>query len=962
MDIERKRRAFLVLREALAMPPAERPALIEQRCGGDAALVADVLAMLGQDDDAALLSGGDPLDVASRLVGAEDEDLREGQRLGDWRIVERLGAGGMGTVYLVQRDGDGYVQRGALKLIRRGMDSVELLARFRRERQILSRLDHPNIARLLDGGIGADGRPFLVMEHVDGEALPAWAARTEAGLEPRVALFLRLCDAVAHAHRQLIVHRDIKPGNVLVDVAGQPRLLDFGIAKVLEDSGGGDRTSGQRYLSPAYAAPEQAVDGPITTATDIYQLGLLLWELLSGARLQADAANTSAGPAQGLAAARMRAGDAGPSAIAARELRGDAGIILARATDPDPDRRYATVEAFAEDLRHWRAGRPIVARADSVAYRLHRFISRHRLPVALSLVALGALILGSALALWQAHRAEGEARLARAAQALLGRIFEASAPDAAAGERLTARELLDRGAERIGIELADEPRLRAEMLLTVGTLYRQLGQFEQAGALFADAARLVAANGEAPDSSAWLRAGLGLAIVERHRDQLAAADTRLTGLLGAIKEDAQRSLALNERAQVRERLGRFDDALIDARAAAAINRRRGAAGSPDLARDRQVESLVLTRLGRLDEAVLVVEDAIAIATGLFGDDDTRVAQMYNDLGVALTSKSRPADAEIALLKALAIRRDRLGDSHPAVAETLQILGGVQRQQGRLDDARGSLHEALAIQRASLGNEHSDIAHTLNSLAILELTVQSHASAETHLREALAIQHALGLAQTAPTATMTTTLGAILMRTGRYDEAGSMLRSALAVHREVLGDTHPAVMNTQNSLAQLAIRQEDGAAAIAHARAAVAIADSAFGPSRDTALIRATLASALLLDGQPAVALQTAIQAQAMFEEVGGADDPRLLQAVTIQARALLAMGHADQARPLAERTVRETPAVQIASVASAHALMARIASAEGKISEARQERATALLRLAELPAPEPALVRDIRGD
>jgi serine/threonine-protein kinase len=336
--------------------------------------------------------------------------------------------------------------------------------------------------------------------------------------------------------------------------------------------------------------------------------------------------------------------------------------------------------------------------------------------------------------------------------------------------------------------------------------------------------------------------------------------------------------------------------------------------------------------------------------------------MYNDFGVALTSKSQPAQAEAALRKALAIRRVRLGDAHPAVAETLQILGGTLRQQGRLDDARSSLREALAIQRASLGGAHSDTANTLNSLAILELTVQDYGPAETHLREALAMQQALGLAQTAPTATMTTTLGAILMRTGRYDEAGTQLRAALAVHRQVLGDDNPAVMNTHNSLAQLAIRQDDGAAAIAHAEAAVAIADSAFGPSRDTALIRTTLAAALLLDGSPAAALDAAVQAQAMFEQAGGADDPRLLQAVTIQARALLALDRADEARPLAERALRETPAAQLASLAGAHALLGRIARAQGRAGEADRAQASALATLAQLPAPEPALVRDVRGD
>ncbi len=284
MDLERKRRIFSILRRVVDLPMEQRESLLVEECAGDELLTREVRRMLDTGDG--VLLDRPAADIATRLAAATEETLPLGSMLGAWRLVRELGHGGMGTVYLAERSGDGYVQSGALKLIRRGMDSNEVLARFRRERQILSRLDQPNIARLLDGGIAEDGRPYLVMEFVDGVSIAQWSERTQAGLDARIELFLQICAAVAYAHRQLIVHRDIKPGNVLVDAHGNPKLLDFGIAKVIEGGMDSQRTAAaSRFLSPAYAAPEQrTADGVVSTATDIYQLGLLLFELLCGTR------------------------------------------------------------------------------------------------------------------------------------------------------------------------------------------------------------------------------------------------------------------------------------------------------------------------------------------------------------------------------------------------------------------------------------------------------------------------------------------------------------------------------------------------------------------------------------------------------------------------------------------------------------------------------------------------------
>ncbi|MBB5208086.1 serine/threonine-protein kinase [Chiayiivirga flava] len=965
MSLDLKRRAYLVLRDLLDTPTGERDACAVERCGDDTALLTEVRDLLATDTGGVLdrTAAG----VAARLVGGNDGDdaeavLPAGTQLGAWRLLQPLGQGGMGMVYLAERAGDGYVQRGALKLIKRGMDSAAVVARFRNERSILSRLTQPNIARLLDGGVAEDGRPFLVMEYVEGEPLSDWAARTAAGLDTRVALFLQVCDAVAHAHRQLVVHRDIKPGNVLVDARGVPKLLDFGIAKLLGDGEDATRTATSgHFLSPAYAAPEQRDGGFVTTAADIYQLGLLLFELLTGARFSAIAGNTGGHPSQRLAAARELVGDDGPTAITPRQLRGDAGIIVARATDADAARRYATVEALADDVRRWRDGRPILARPDSGLYRLRRFVARHRVAAALGVIAIVGLLGGSALALWQAQRAEREAQLARSAQAFLTSVFDAASPDSEAGARVTARELLDRGAERIERDLADQPRLRADMQVTLGTLYTQLGQYDQAQALL-ERARSGWPDGSADDAAARLRLLAKLAAVERRRGRLDDALALFDSVLATDAPADARSHVLVERALLHDERGAFDAGLADARAALAIDSARDDDAGLDIVRDRHIEALMLARLGRFDESQRVFDATLADASVRLGPDDTRVAQMHNDYAVLMSSASRPEPAEAHARKALDARRRRLGDDHPAVAETLQVLGGPLRQLGRLDEAQQVLEEALAIQRKVYGNEHVQVAGTLNSLGIVASTRQQYALAETYTRESLAIYRAIGSDRTVNTATITTNLAVAMMRQGKIADARPLLEDALALHRQLLGDRHPAIFSDYNALSQLSLREGRIDEAIAHARASAAVGDALFRPGRETATVHLTLANALLRAGRADEALAEIEGAIGTLTAIGAGSEPRMLYAIALQADALIDLDRVDAAAPLAERVLRERPANDIANRIGAHALMARLALARQQPARAQREREAARRLLATMAAPDPELAADIARD
>ncbi|MET0226312.1 MAG: serine/threonine-protein kinase, partial [Dokdonella sp.] len=505
MDRTRWQRISAIFERAVELAPAERAALLEQECAGDAELRREVDAMLAAD------ALGDTFDEhAQDLRGRAAADWVEwnasldGQLIGAWRVVREIGRGGMGLVFLVERADGQFEQQAALKLIKRGMDSEAVLARFLRERQILARLAHRNIASLIDGGIAPDGRPYFVMEHVDGVPLPRHCAEQRSTLEERLRLFFGICAAVQFAHRQLVVHSDLKPSNVLVSANGDVKLLDFGIARLLgEQEHGNAAPTVDRPLTPAYAAPEQLRGEPVTTTTDVYALGCLLYELLTGERPfrlhdepsldQLRHVLDSTGP---IPPSQLRLPDA---PVPPRRLRGDLDTIVLKALKREPDRRYATVDAFAEDLKRYLAGAPIAAHRDSALYRTRKFVARHWAAVAAS--AIGAIVLGSAIgmALWQARGKASEAQASREVAEFLVGLFAASDPTHTRGASVSAQDLLDQGAARLHRNEVGNPALRARFMQTIATSYMSLGLYQRALPLAQEA---LAVRQQAPGTNA----------------------------------------------------------------------------------------------------------------------------------------------------------------------------------------------------------------------------------------------------------------------------------------------------------------------------------------------------------------------------------------------------------------------------------------------------------------------------
>jgi serine/threonine-protein kinase len=749
--------------ELADQPPSDRDRRLAALASEDPALAARLAELLAADDE----SGGLFDRPAAELLG-EDPLLPAGSRIGSWHVLGLLGRGGMGEVYFAERDEGTFKQQAALKLIKRGMDSQAIVRRFLRERQILSRLDHPGIARLLDGGSTADGRPFFVLERVEGIPITEFCrGEHQAGrppLEGALRLVQDVCAAVDSAHRRLVIHRDLKPANILVTADGIVKLLDFGIAKLLaggEDEGDEEAAPltqlDARVMTPAYAAPEQILGEPATTATDVYALGVLTFELITGT-LPHTRDHRSV---QDMAAELSRQTVERPSAVLrrtpgeesrrlARRVAGDLDLVVLTALHRDPARRYPSAAAFADDLARALSGRPVRARPDTPRYRLRKFVGRNRLAVAAAALGLAALVSGLGLALWQAdaarlaaRRADAEARRAEQVKAFLLSVFEQSDPDRSRGEKVTARELLASGARRIDVELAGEPAMQAEMLDAVARSEANLGLVDAA----LDHARRALALREAA--------------LPRGDAQIAASRV----LLGNVTK------AHGEIGPARPILER---ALAETLAA------RGA-DSLETAEARRSLANALYRPEDLPRAIALLRQSLATTRRLRGDADIRTAEILQELGAFLEQTQRYEDAETAMRQALGRLVRALGPGHPRVAVAQADLARLLDRVSRTAEARVLLERAIATQRVVYGPRHPNLAQTLFSYGVL-LLGQRQPAADGPLREALDIYgpdrfegaHCLRY------------LGLSAMNQGRYQEAAGLFTRAAATYASTMG--------------------------------------------------------------------------------------------------------------------------------------------------------------------------------
>ncbi|MEM1053960.1 MAG: serine/threonine-protein kinase [Bacteroidota bacterium] len=736
------------LAEALDRPPPDRAAYLDTL---DPAVRAEVQALLREEQSDGLLER--PLTTGAFVGGLahelEDEPgPLEGHRVGPYLVQERVGLGGMGDVYRARRADGLFDREVALKVVRSGADTEAVLQRFAAERLILGRLRHPGIARLLDAGI-EDDRPWLAMDFVEGQ--PITEGTTALTIRERVELLVGVAEAVHTAHQSLVVHRDLKPSNVLVsrDSSGRPRamLLDFGIAKILDPETDPDLTvvDGRRPMTRTYAAPEQVRGEPPTTATDVYGLGLLLYEVLSSTRPFPDEGSRTQ-----LEGAILN--DDPPPPSTAAPLDRDLDTICLKALRKEPTERYASAEAFATDLRRWLADEPITARPPSARYRTRKFISRHRVGVA---AALGAVIVGIGLTAVYAtslarerDRARTEAESAAQVAELMTEMFDRDpfAGDAERLDSMTVRTfLVQRGAEAVD-GLADQPVLQARMATLLSHLYGQLGDYDRA---FTYAERSVALH----DSL-----------------RLATAQT------------GEAHSALGNAYNFR---GEYAEAEAQYRRALALAEVTHETGHPNIAQAVNNLAYVLPDVDRenaIIEAISLGRRALSLYINAFGEDHLDVAQAHNNLGAYLYSNDQNEEAATHYARALAIREESLGD-HPLVANTQSNLANLLHEQGDAEGAIPLFEAAIQTYRELLGAEHPSVSTALYGMGEALEDLGRLSDAEAALLGSLAIDRATLPAGHPYIADGLVSIGQLRLKAGRFSEAEVPLREAVAIHRQ-----------------------------------------------------------------------------------------------------------------------------------------------------------------------------------
>lgn len=737
--------------EALELSGDERSAFIKAQCGDDEALRNRVVELVAAAEASADGFDGRFSQIRDRLLdevlgrdpdaSQESEDL-SGSRINNWRLERRLARGGLATVYVAQRDDGQYDQRVAFKVLRRGLDTDDLVARFRAERQILSALDHPAIAGILDGGALEDGRPYLVLEYVDGKSITGYCSDNNLSVRQRVALFLHVLRALHHAHRHLIVHRDIKPSNIMVSNDGHVSLLDFGIAKLLDPEavpGGSTLTrTGISMLTPGYCSPEQHAGKPVTTASDIYQAGAVLYELLTGKRPKTvgeeDDIVASPVPSQSLR---------GSPDLAA--VRGDLDAIVFRAMHTDPLQRYASADEMAADLERYLDGQPVTARPDTLRYRLAKFAKRRPLvlpAVLVTLIAVGGYI---ATLISYNEQLRIEQRRASAAQTFMVDLLRSPDPfrpaDSDLGRNITVVDALDLGVGRLKTDLHDDPQLRASLLAAIASVYASLDQHRKAIELGEEALALQQTVFGEPSNEVLDSLEL-LARQHRALSEYEPAeqyfDRQLDMALELYPEDHPRvGAAQAESAAIANAVG--DVGAAERLYGEGIQRMRIA---PEEYSRPLINALVglayLRSDDDVDEALALLSEAEAVAGGARDPDNLSMALIHAQAATTYSFNRDYANAEERFRQSLAIYEKHIGRDHGATLSTLNNLGIMHTRAGDFSAAETVLQEVLERYINKYGKKHRSVAASYQNLATAISRQNRYAESMPLHREAVEI--------------------------------------------------------------------------------------------------------------------------------------------------------------------------------------------------------------------------------
>jgi serine/threonine protein kinase len=751
----------------LDLPPESRQAWLDS-LGPE---YADLPVLLQQFDGASpdpFLGTLPKLTTHAEFPAGGPSSLTPGDLVGPYRLERELGRGGMSVVWLATR-ADGVLKRDvALKLPLLSQHGATLAARFARERDILAALEHPNIARLYDAGVASNGQPYLALEFVEGESIVDYCSRLRLGIAQRLALFLEVLRAVQYAHTRLVVHRDLKPSNILVTREAQIRLLDFGIAKLLTD----DQTGlteltrvGNQPLTPGYASPEQISGDIVTTASDVYSLGVLLYQLLSGNRPYRLKSDTR----RELEQAILEADVAPPSQVAgARALRGDLDTIVLKALQKQPLMRYASADAFAQDVERYLRGEAVLAKPQGAWYHLRKFARRNRIAAASTAAVVIALSIGLGLAEVQKRRAETEAATSKALSDFLqhdllaqASVREQSAANKRPNPDLKVRDALDRAAAAVAGRFDSQPPVEASIRETIGNAYRDLGLWAES---VPQLERAVALRRRTlgPSHIDTLRGMSELGMVYNYMARYAAADTLFTEVY-----DTRRRLFGKEHP---ETIAAMNDLMI-----------------------------TITRLGNYERAAATLAELLEVQRRVVGEHDTATIVIMHNLGTAYVNLSQFAKAEQTYLKVLELKRHAFGPEHPSTLATLNGLGSVYRSEGKYEQSAQALSSALEIRRRVLGERHPDTLDSMSSLGLLYEARNDYARAEPLLNQVLETRREVLGPEHSTTLVSVNNLAELYRRQGNHAQAESLFTQLVDTRRRVLGPEHPSTLQTLVSL-------------------------------------------------------------------------------------------------------------------------------------------------------------------
>ncbi len=868
-----------VLDAVLTRDPAQWPALLDEHCADDESLRREVEDLLARTGAAERYLTSPPAASAAALIAEarSGNDRPEARRIGAYRLVREIGRGGMSLVFLAERADGEFAQKVAIKLLRSNLDSDVDQHRFRAERQILATLNHPNIARLLDGGVTDEGLPYLVLEFVDGKPIDSWCEEYSLGITERLALFQTVANATQHAHNNLVVHRDLKPSNIFVTSDGVVKLLDFGLAKLLDDSAASaelQTRAGQRWMTPEYAAPEQVRGEPVTTLTDVYQLGAVLYQLTSG-RLPFGRQRTSLRQFEEAIlftdpqAPSSAAAPDSPMGRLAASSRREVDAIVLKGLNKEPERRYTSASAMVDDIQRLRDGRPVLAAPDSAFYRLRKFARRNRLSVAFG-AALLVLLAGASLRERTLRgRAEAEAHKATAVEQYIVSIFDVAdpyaPPDKTLGD-LTARAILDRGANRIDSVLTGEPDVQSTLRGVIGHVYGNLGLYDKAAVVLQ----------RALEQRRALHGAQHLEVAEAE-DQLGEVLTKQDQF------DKAQPLLRDALAQRRALLGDRDTLV---------------ASSLD-----HIGNLYQER-NDFDSALVAFREAFAIRRDVQGDSSVAVANSANQLGLLYWQQGKYEEAEPLYRTALAIMQRRLGRDHPLTAAVVHNLAQLKQMQGgHVDEAVALYRRALAAKRKSLGNAHPSVTVNLNNLAnILSREKGQLDEAEKLAREALALDRQIFGENHGYVAASLDNLSTILRMKGEFAESERLARQALDVNRALFGTEHNAIALNLNNIGNVHQLSGDPAGAVPYYRQSREMYGHLLGEKHNSyAILSINLAKALRESGNLA-------EAELIFRVTAARIDSAKQPAPFINlqiglGRLLTTRGQTDSARVMLERAL-----------------------------------------------------------